>query len=411
MQRKTNTRVTLNISGEIFETFSDTLSRFPNTLLAKITRYSNTIPDNPLDNRFHHYDAHTNQFFFDRNRLCFHAILFYYQSRGTLNCPTDIPIPIFEEECRYFEIDDDVINTMKRKEGILFDFEKDGSKALQDGSKASRCHTSSSFRMSVWEFLEDPNSSFFAWVFGMFSLAMIWVSIITGSLETLPLYHMHTTFNIIEVASNIWFLIELLLRFIFARSKGGFIRSLMNWIDMLSVLPFFLVLVSQTKKTGMIGISKTLKILRITRLFRLSKHSRRLKVVGKILQMSLGNFKLLMVCLVMVIFFGETLMFYCEQYNGNHYDFASIPHGLWWATQTITSVGYGDVIPTSLGGRLFACCFMFFGALTISLPVVTIVSQFTELYPKNVACDVYMKEYEEKARNALKEKKYIQGSM
>ena len=53
-------------------------------------------------------------------------------------------------------------------------------------------------------------------------------------------------------------------------------------------------------------------------------------------------------------------------------------------------LGYGDVIPCTVIGRGFACCFMLFGAVTISLPVLTIVSQFTELYPKNVEYDSYV---------------------
>ena len=76
-------------------------------------------------------------------------------------------------------------------------------------------------------------------------------------------------------------------------------------------------------------------------------------------------------------------MFFVEQDTG-HNDFDSIPACLWWCVQTFTTVGYGDVIPHTFGGRLFAACFMLLGAVTISLPILTIVSEFVRLYPKNV---------------------------
>ena len=63
----------------------------------------------------------------------------------------------------------------------------------------------------------------------------------------------------------------------------------------------------------------------------------------------------------------------------------SIPDGLWWCLQTLTTLGYGDIIPLSLPGRCFAGFFMLLGAITISLPILTIVSQFVRLYPKNIA--------------------------
>ena len=72
--------------------------------------------------------------------------------------------------------------------------------------------------------------------------------------------------------------------------------------------------------------------------------------------------------------------------------FDSIPASLWWSVQTITSVGYGDLIPCSLTGRLSASCFMLLGVATISLPILTIVTQFAVLYPKNVESETYSTE-------------------
>ena len=70
-------------------------------------------------------------------------------------------------------------------------------------------------------------------------------------------------------------------------------------------------------------------------------------------------------------------------------NFPSIPCSLWWAIQTITTLGYGDIVPTTLCGKLLSAAFMAFGALTISLPVLSIVTKFMTLYAKNIESDTY----------------------
>ena len=64
--------------------------------------------------------------------------------------------------------------------------------------------------------------------------------------------------------------------------------------------------------------------------------------------------------------------------------FDSVPSSLWWAVQTLTTLGYGDLVPISAGGKMFAGLFMLLGVAAISLPILTIVSQFAKLYPKNI---------------------------
>lgn len=361
----TKRRVKLNVSGEIFETYEETLSRFPVTLLGE------------KNWRDLHFCPITGQYFFDRNRVCFEAILYFYQSNGVLNCPKDVRIPIFEQECRFFMIPDDFINCMKRREGIIFDLEDDDMMDLNQ-----------SFQTQVWNLLEKPNTSYAAWAFGLFSISMIWFSIITAFLETTSFLKKQNIFPKIELGLNTWFLTEFVVRFLCTQNKSKFMKKTMNLVDLLAVIPYFIVVMLGNASLGFLGIFKTLKFLRVFRLFRLSKHSRRLKVVGIILKSSLGNFRLLMLCLVLVIFLGGTFIYFTEQYTPQS-EFNSIPQGIWWSVQTFTSVGYGDLIPMTIIGRTFACCFMLFGILTISLPVLTIVSQFTTLYPKNVESENY----------------------
>ena len=90
-------RVVLNIAGVIFETFDTTLTRFPNTLLGDAEKRS----------RF--YCCYSGEYYFNRNRGCFDWILYFYQSKGELKCPPEMPIQLFKEECEYFEIPEEAI--------------------------------------------------------------------------------------------------------------------------------------------------------------------------------------------------------------------------------------------------------------------------------------------------------------
>ena len=56
----------------------------------------------------------------------------------------------------------------------------------------------------------------------------------------------------------------------------------------------------------------------------------------------------------------------------------------------MTTIGYGDLVPVSPAGQLFACCYMLIGVVALSLPVLTIVAHFLTVYPKNVHYDAYV---------------------
>ena len=87
-----NGRIVINIGGEVYETNSKTLARYPQTLLGNFRK------------RSPYFRAQTGLHYFDRSRLFFDAILFFYQSKGILQCPPELPLSLFEEECRFFSV-------------------------------------------------------------------------------------------------------------------------------------------------------------------------------------------------------------------------------------------------------------------------------------------------------------------
>ena len=75
-----------------------------------------------------------------------------------------------------------------------------------------------------------------------------------------------------------------------------------------------------------------------------------------------------------------SLVTFLEDEGRNGSGFTSIPQGMYWATITLTTVGYGDIYPLSVAGRIFAGGFMIFGAVTVTIPLLSIVFKFEQNY-------------------------------
>lgn len=90
-------RITINVSGLRFETQLSTVEAFGGTLLGDPRK------------RDRYFDPGRNEYFFDRNRPSFDAILYYYQSRGRLRRPVNVPIDVFTDEVKFYELEDEAI--------------------------------------------------------------------------------------------------------------------------------------------------------------------------------------------------------------------------------------------------------------------------------------------------------------
>lgn len=175
----------------------------------------------------------------------------------------------------------------------------------------------------------------------------------------------HEAFQLIETICNIWFTFELLMRFISCPSKLAFARSIVNIIDFTATLSFYidLLLPSILQSTGSLlnnpnaqttntDILEFFSIIRIMRLFKLTRHSAGLKILVQTFKASAGELMLLVFFLLLGIVIFASLIYYAERIQTNpDNDFNSIPLGLWWALVTMTTVGYGDLIPKTYLGK------------------------------------------------------------
>lgn len=368
-------RVTFNVSGDIFETRRTTLNRFPETLLGNEYRMLN------------YYCNSSKLYFINRNRKAFEAILFFYQSDGDLRLPVDLKMEIFVHECYFYGIPKRFIDSMRLKAGVLSQTIARGNKEAKSIFSRDKKRT---LRNKVWDFVENPETSIHAKCFAIFSFIHILLSVFLACMET-SFNNMKTDFwdnpfTVGELYLNSWFLLEFLLRLTFCPDLIKFMKKSLNLIDILAVLPYFILLTigGLGKKSPAIGVLRLLRFVRVLRLFRLSKHSTRIKEVGDILQDSLQDLYIFVLCLFIMTVFSGAILYFAE-FKHPQTQFTSIPQSMWWALQTVVTLGYGDIVPITAVGKIYSSFFMVFGALTISLPVLSIVMKFTHMYSMDPA--------------------------
>uniref|UniRef100_A0A8C3X3V4 Potassium voltage-gated channel subfamily A member 5 n=1 Tax=Catagonus wagneri TaxID=51154 RepID=A0A8C3X3V4_9CETA len=416
-------RVLINISGLRFETQLGTLAQFPNTLLGDPAK------------RLRYFDPLRNEYFFDRNRPSFDGILYYYQSGGRLRRPVNVSLDVFADEIRFYQLGDEAMERFREDEGFI----KEEEKPLPRNE----------FQRQVWLIFEYPESSGSARAIAIVSVLVILISIITFCLETLPefrderellrhppVHHqppgpapgangsaappsgptvapllprtLADPFFIVETTCVVWFTFELLVRFFACPSKAEFSRNIMNIIDVVAIFPYFITLgtelVEQQPGGGggggqngqqamSLAILRVIRLVRVFRIFKLSRHSKGLQILGKTLQASMRELGLLIFFLFIGVILFSSAVYFAEADNQETH-FSSIPDAFWWAVVTMTTVGYGDMRPVTVGGKIVGSLCAIAGVLTIALPVPVIVSNFNYFYHRET-------DHEEQA--ALKE--------
>ena len=206
-------------------------------------------------------------------------------------------------------------------------------------------------------------------VFDLLIQSLIVFSLVTFSIETLPDLSASTRLFLYyaEIGCVFLFTIEYILRLWTAERKIAFICSFFGIVDLLAILPFYIA--------GGLDLRsiRAFRLLRLFRTLKLLRYSKAIRRFHRALLIAREEIVLFAAVAVLLLFFSAVGIYYFEN-EAQPKAFASVFHGLWWALCTLTTVGYGDVYPMTVGGKLFTFVVLSTGLGFISVPAGLVAS-------------------------------------
>lgn len=265
------------------------------------------------------------------------------------------------------------------------------------------------FKKKLYLLLEDPSSSRAALYTTLFISFNIILSTIVATVETMPsLYSDEKGIWMAREALEIFIVICFTLEFIFRviahsdtwGSLMNLAKSPLSWIDLLAIVPYFIELaVDRNNSAAHLSYVFRITILRMFRLFRIFrvfKHSSLIQLSIEVLivalKKSLDALWALFFFAIITILLFSTLIYFAERgtydpekkvfvtKNGVPSIFDSIPSSFWFVIVTITTTGYGDMVPQTFVGKFLAFPAMMCGVLLIALPSIIVGRNFTVVW-------------------------------
>lgn len=210
-------------------------------------------------------------------------------------------------------------------------------------------------------------------LFDLFIQFLIILSLISFSVETLP--DLNDNFKhllkSLETSIVIIFTVEYLLRLIVADKKIKFVFSFYGLIDLFAILPFYMTTSLDLRS---IRIFRLFRLFRIFKIFRYSQAIQRFKDAFFSIKEELFLF---LMATGFLIYLSAVGIYYFEN-RAQPEQFKSIFHSLWWAVATLTTVGYGDIYPVTVGGKVFTFLILMIGLSIVAIPAGLIASALTK---------------------------------
>ncbi|XP_078275426.1 delayed-rectifier potassium channel regulatory subunit KCNS2 [Rhinoraja longicauda] len=406
--------INVNVGGLKRKLSSSTLSRFPNTRLGQLLACDS---EESILRICDDYDVSKREFYFDRHPGLFPYVLNFYQT-GKLHMMDELCVFSFSQEIEYWGINEFFLDsccsyryhdrkTESRRKN--WDEESDVSSVdtspdeisnfnrdllMFEGMRYGNC------RKQLWLTLENPGYSIPSRLFSFMSVSVVLGSIATMCIHSMPKHQIFDEFGeqiddprlqIVEYFCIAWFSMEVCSRLLLTPNVKRFCFHPLNMIDIVSVLPFYITLVVDLiigHSTDLEDLGKVIQILRLMRIFRvlkLARHSTGLRSLGATLKHSYREVGILLLYLGVGVCVFSGMAYTAEKDEDVGLD--TIPACWWWGTVSMTTVGYGDVVPITVAGKLAASGCILGGILVVALPITIIFNKFSHFYRQEKALE------------------------
>ena len=346
-------RLNIRVCGHLFQTHETTLNAFPTTLLGKRSE------------REKYYDEDKDEFIFDRCCFSFDAILFYYQSRGILSRPADVTRDKFLEELNFFQIHQ--YFDLRHKTEITF-LEKENKLKIAPPTK---------YKEYIWHtfcFRNDPRVMNFFYIFYTGNLLLsVAVTCIEPSIPLKPLW------SSLETFLALFFSLEFFTQLYIARERKCYLSSPFGIMDLFTMISSQCSLLSYFAELG-IEFTIFSKYFRLIRLFKCTKISRGLQEFLHVFYACREQLTSFIITILIACFISSALVQICEENFNKGKEEVEFMDWLWYSFITASGVGYGDIYPNSIAGKICGAALSVIGVLIFCLPASQIIGKFVELY-------------------------------
>lgn len=404
----------INVGGIKYRIPWSTLEEFPLTRLGKLRGCSNEAEIMDLCDD---YDGSRNEYFFDRSPSAFRTIVSFLAA-GKLRLLREMCALSFQEELLYWGVEENNLDWCCLRKLRLRQEEFKELQRLEEEEEAEltspqspqppgaepqdEAQTGGCMRR-LRDMVENPHSGLPGKIFACLSVIFVAITAVTLCISTMPDLReeeergecSQRCYNIfvLETVCVAWFSLEFTLRFIQTQSKCSFLRTPLNVIDVVAILPYYVSLIVDSVSVGgksagsgnnyLEKVGLVLRVLRALRIFyvmRLARHSLGLQTLGLTVRRCTREFGLLLLFLCVAMALFSPLVFLAESELGAKQEFTSIPGSYWWAVISMTTVGYGDMVPRSIPGQVVAFSSILSGILLMAFPVTSIFHTFSRSY-------------------------------
>lgn len=224
--------------------------------------------------------------------------------------------------------------------------------------------TKSQWRSKLFKIIYHADTPAGKW-FDILLILFIVLSVLTIILDSVLELHLAygQYFYVLEWFFTIIFTFEYILRLISIKSPIRYMFSFFGIVDILSILPTYLSLFFVGAQQLL--VIRILRILRVFRILKLVQYTHQAQILTNAIKNSRHKIFVFFFFIATVLIIFGSLMYLIE---GSENGFTSIPHGIYWAVVTLTTVGYGDIAPQTVLGRFVASFIMLTGYSIIAVP-------------------------------------------